>query len=344
MTELSLTRLHWNESSYAQADGAAAAAAAALRQMSRYPDPGRGPLVEALARRWDVSGDMVAVGNGSDELILLCSLVAGSRERPALIGAVTFPGYRNCLFLCRRPYRTFGRDGSAAHGYGITRLLCDAGLAFVCNPNNPTGDVLSREALAAIVRASLMSDVPVVFDEAYMEFTSAGTPTAMEYLGSDAPILVLRTFSKAYGMAGLRVGYAIGHRDIIRRLRTAQAAIPFSVNTVGQAAALASINDHTMISRVRADNTARRETLCHDLAALGIIFLPSQTNFVAIRVGCPEELAVELRSHYGILVRETKEYGLPGHLRISVGTETENRDLIKALADLKPLTERESRR
>jgi histidinol-phosphate aminotransferase len=342
MKSAPVTRLHWNESSYDQADGAGAAAAAALLEMRRYPDPSRASLTGALARHWSVGNDMVVVGNGSDELILLSSLVLGDTGRPALIGAVTFPGYKNSLILSRRPYRTFDRESLAGHGGDMASLICASGLVYVCNPNNPTGEVLSREALAAIVRASVMSDVPVVFDEAYMEFTPDGTPSALEYIRTEAPIAVLRTFSKAYGMAGLRIGYAIGNGDIIARLRNAQATIPFSVNMIGQAAAVAAIGDRAVIPRVRAENTARREALCQELAALDIGFLPSQTNFVAICAARPKELAWHLRNRYGILVREVEEYGLPGHLRISVGTDTDNRLLIKALAALKPLTEREN--
>jgi histidinol-phosphate aminotransferase len=327
-------RLHLSESTYGASAHAVRAAHAALERVNVYPDPNRAELTDKLAERWRLPRQAVAVANGSDELVLLCAIALGQVDKPGLTTAATFPGYRICLEATRRGAHLVPLDGARVDVDAVVRSLADAGIAFLCNPHNPTGAALDRAGFDAVAAAAERTGVPVVVDEAYAEFAAPGSPSVRDYLDAEVPMVALRTFSKAYGLAGLRIGCAIGRPDLIARVITVQETMPFSANRVAQAAALAALDDPGHVDSVRERNAARRDWFTARSRERGYQPLPSVTNFVTLPV--PDSAAVEARlaAEYGILTRDTGRFGLVGHLRVSLG---ERDDLIRLLDALDAL-------
>ncbi|MFD7624874.1 pyridoxal phosphate-dependent aminotransferase [Streptomyces sp. NPDC059851] len=327
----SMVRLHLSESPYGASPAAVAAATGALERVSRYPSPQRDALVTALAAHWGVSEDQIAVANGSDELVLATALTLGDPARPGLVTAGTFPGYREALErIGRGAVARPLRDGLVDIG-DFADALPGHGIGYVCNPHNPSGTALAKDDFAALVAAARSSGVPLVFDEAYQEFGDPGLPQTRDFLDGDAPVLALRTFSKAYGLAALRIGYAVGRADLIAEVRRTLTVLPFSVNRVAQAAALAALADQPFLDGIRTGAAERREWFYAELERRGYRYVPSETNFVAVRVEASGEAQDALAKEHGILVRDTGMFGYPGHLRVSLGTEDELRTFLDAL-------------
>jgi histidinol-phosphate aminotransferase len=202
-------------------------------------------------------------------------------------------------------------------------------IVFVANPNNPTGTWVSAAALRQFI-AALPEQTLVVVDEAYIEYVSEPNfPDASRWLGEFPNLLVTRTFSKAYGLAGLRVGYALSHpavADMINRVRQ-----PFNVNTIALAAALAALDDSEHLSRSVETNRAGMAQLRTGFDALGVRHLPSAGNFVMIDCGRPAAAVYEAMLRQGVIVRPVGNYRLPNHLRVTVGTREQNERMLSAL-------------
>ncbi|KJS61299.1 pyridoxal phosphate-dependent aminotransferase [Streptomyces rubellomurinus] len=330
-------RLHLSENPYGASPLALAAARDAIDLTEIYPDPARQSPTAALAAHLGVAEEQIAVANGSDELVLLTALALGDVTRPGVTTAGTFPGYRICLETARRGCTEIPLAGTETDAERFAEALAGAGIGYLCNPHNPTGALLSRERFDLLVAAAERTGTPLVVDEAYLEFTPAGTPQLRDYLDRGAPVVSLRTFSKAYGLAALRIGYAVGRADLIARLREAQGTMPFSVNRAAQAGAVAALTDPEHLARAVRRNAERRERFRADLAARGRRSLPSVTNFVAVAV--PDSAAAEhlLAERYGILVRDAGRFGLPGYLRVSLGPDEQLDRLLDALDELAPV-------
>ncbi|WP_416981269.1 pyridoxal phosphate-dependent aminotransferase [Streptomyces sp. T028] len=328
-------RLHLSESPYGPSPHALRAAHEAVDATGTYPDPARTAPAQAVAELLGVRPDQVAVANGSDELVLLTALCLGDLQRPGVTTAGTFPGYRICLENVRRGCREVPVGDLAA----LADAFDGAGVVYVCNPHNPTGDALDRAGFDLLVERAAATGTPLVVDEAYLDFAPPGTPQVLDHLGTGAPVLALRTFSKAHGLAGLRIGYAVGSAGLVGRLREVQGSMPFSVNRAAQAAAVAALADRGHVERVRRDNAVARERFRADLAARGRRALPSVTNFLAVPV--PDSARTErlLERDHGILVRDAGRFGLEGHLRISVGGAADLARLLDALDIVAPATD-----
>ena len=332
-----MVRLHLSESPLGASPAATAAATEALTRINRYPAPQRDALVAALARHWNVDEAQIAVANGSDELVLATALTLGEPDRPGLVTAGTFPGYRESLERIGRgsvavPLRDTALDAAAFAG-----RLAGAGIGYVCNPHNPTGAALTREQFATLVEGAAAAGTPLVVDEAYQEFAGGRLPQARDFLDGGAPLVALRTFSKAYGLAALRIGYAVGRADLIAEVRRTLTVLPFSVNRIAQAAALAALADQGFLATVRTATAQRRRWFCAELDRRGRRYLPSVTNFVAVRVADASAAQDALVRDHGILVRDTGMFGFPGHLRVSLGDEPEMRRFLDALIDVEDL-------
>jgi histidinol-phosphate aminotransferase len=332
------TRLHLNESIYGACPAALDAARSALSAVSVYPDPARLELAGLLARHHDVAPEQVLIANGSDELVLLSALSIGDLQRPGVTTAGTFPGYRICLESTGRGCLEVLLHGPRTDVATLGQEMRQAGVAYVCNPHNPTGGALDKDELATLTGMAASSGTPLIVDEAYLDFAPEGTAQVRDRLAADLPLLSLRTFSKAYGLAALRIGYAIGSADLTARIRAVQGAMPFSVNRIAQAAAAAALGEQGFIRSVRARNADRREWFRGLLAERGGSSLPSVTNFVAVAVTDSALVAQQLAAGYGILVRDTAAFGFPGHLRVSLGQPEEMIRLLDALEALGALT------
>ncbi|WP_327182883.1 pyridoxal phosphate-dependent aminotransferase [Streptomyces sp. NBC_01334] len=323
-----LIRLHLSESPHGASKAAVRAAERELGRVNVYPDPERQELVQALAAHWGVGPDHIAVANGSDELVLATALTLGDRSLPGLVTDGTFPGYRACLELTGRGCTAVPLSGTAVDAAAFAARLPGHGIGYLCNPHNPSGAALTRRELAALVDASGRSGVPLVFDEAYMEFADPDTPQTRDLLDEGAPVVALRTFSKAYGLAALRVGYAVGPPELIAGLRGTLRALPFSVNRLAQAAATAALGDRDFVDGVRRSTAERRRWFVGELDRRGRAHLPSVTNFVAVAARDCARAQDRLAADFGILVRNAGLFGFPGYLRTSLG---EQKDLVRFL-------------
>jgi histidinol-phosphate aminotransferase len=289
----------------------------------RYPDAGSLALRQVLAARFGLDPEMVICTNGSDEMVFLLCLAFLREGDEAIMAHGSFISYYLRTIemggtAVRVPLRDYAHDleAMAAAVTERTRLL------FLCNPNNPTGTTNGAAEVRRLLDR-LPADVLVVADEAYIEFVGgADYPDLLAELRAGRPNLVLlRTFAKIYGLAGLRLGYAFGHPDIMSYLERARPT--FNVNALAQAAGLAALEDDAHVERSRAHADACRALFMRELRAIGLDPVPSATNFVAVRVGDDLKVTTALMDR-GFTVTPLSGWGLPGHIRISFGTDAEN--------------------
>lgn len=327
-----MVKLASNEGAYGPLPAAVAAFEAAVGELNRYPDGGGVRLREELARRHGVPVEQVVLGNGADELIRfagVATLDAGDRavfpwpSFPSYIAAAACAG-ADPVRVPLAPDRSFDLDAVLA-ACGRDRRSVSAGaakVAFLANPNNPTG-VLTSDADVRAFRESLPEGVLLVLDEAYAEYADP-EPTGVALVREGAErVCVLRTFSKVYGLAALRVGYAVASPEIADALDRVRPI--FNVNQPAQEAALASLHETEAIA-MRVGHTRRARTLLREtLASAGLDAQESQANFVYADVpdGDADGLTERLL-HEGVMVRALAGFGAPGAIRVTVGTDDEN--------------------
>ncbi|HEY3522008.1 MAG TPA: histidinol-phosphate transaminase [Rhodanobacteraceae bacterium] len=332
-----IAELGSNENPLGPSPRAQEAMRAALKDSFRYPDPRGGALKAALSSRLDVGIDRIALGNGSHELLMLlaqCFADASHSIVHAQHGFAVFPiATAAAGAQAVRVPALPGDHADAPYGHDLPAMVesvrVDTRIVYLANPNNPTGTWFDDAALANFL-ATVPQDVLVVVDEAYHEYVDApGVHTALRFADTHPNLIVTRTFSKAYGLAGLRVGYLVAHPsvvEIIERLRES-----FNVNGIALAGAEAALKDREHLARSREYNNAEREWLRGELEARGCRCLPSQTNFLMIDL---RRDAAALERHLferGVIVRPMGGYGLPQTVRISIGSRAENERLLRAL-------------
>ncbi len=298
-------------------------------RMHLYPDGGAYSLRNALASKLDVEPAQILPGNGSNELIELLGHVFLSAGDSIVMSERAFVIYKLMALLFNAdtvsvPMRDFTHDLDAM----LEAVTPETRLIFIANPNNPTGTRVTPDALERFMER-VPSHVLTVIDEAYVELLAPDEqPDTLRYIREGRSVCVLRTFSKAYGLAGLRVGYAVGAPDLINTLNRARQ--PFNVNYMAQAAAMAALEDE---AHVEATRRLVREGLDQITAALddaGIGYVPSCVNFLLVHVGNGREVFEALqRAH--VIVRPMDGYGLPEYVRVTVGTQAENEKFLKAL-------------
>lgn len=311
------------------------AAARALAAAHRYPDGGAFYLRQRLAQALGVSEQMILIGSGSNELIdLLVQTFCGPDEE-VLAPACSFSCYRLSAEAHRRAFREVPNGPDFA--YDLDRLAAAATartkIVFLANPNNPTGAYAGRAAFARLVEA-LPAHAILVVDEAYHEYARAADyPDTLEFLARRERLVSLRTFSKIYGLAALRVGYAVASPKLVGYVHRVR--LPFNVSAVGQAAARAALDDHEHVERSRRMNADELPKVAARIESLGVRVLPSQANFVLVDFGARDGRQIYdgllLR---GVIARPMTPYGLPHHLRITIGTPSENERLLAALAEV----------
>jgi histidinol-phosphate aminotransferase len=295
-----------------------------------YPDGGSGALRDALARQLGISPDQIVVGNGADELITLIALAAFEPDDEIVMPHPSFEPYATGANIAgartvQSPLAGYETDLDDMR----RRVTPRTKAIFLCSPHNPATTIIRRHALLDFLDA-LGDDSPlVVLDEAYRDFVDDPEyPDGVSLLARYPRLLVLRTFSKIAGLAGLRVGYAIASLETIDRLNRVRA--PYNVNRLGQVAALASLDDPEHAARTRTFVLQERAYLSAALERRGIAFAPSQANFMLVRVSDPGRVRDRLLRG-GILVRDGAAVGFAGHLRITVGTREINERLLKLL-------------
>lgn len=309
----------------------------ALQESFRYPDPRGASLKAALAANLGVDAERIALGNGSHELLMLLAQCFADPSH-----SIVFSQYGFAVF----PIATAaagsqpvcvpalpGAHPRAPYGHDLAALAkavrADTRIVYLANPNNPTGTWFDDTQLSGFL-ARVPRDVLVVVDEAYHEYVDAqGLTTALHFVDQYPNLIVTRTFSKAYGLAGLRVGYLVAHASVVAVLERLRES--FNVNAIALAGAEAALADGEHLAHSRAFNNSEREWLRGELVARGYRCLPSQTNFLMLDLG---RSASELESHLferGVIVRPMGGYGLPDTVRISIGSRAENERLLRAL-------------
>jgi histidinol-phosphate aminotransferase len=326
-----VVKLASNENALGPSPRGLAAAGRALGECHRYPDDGARDLRAALGRHLGVTPGHLLIGNGADEAIALAVATFLNQGEEAVIPRPTFSAYEAVVRLMGGrprfvPLRDWAVDLAAVRA-AVTRRTK---LVFVCNPNNPTGTLVGDRALRGFLR-DLPGRIVVVLDEAYLDFADpADRPEALAYIRRGHPVIALRTFSKLYGLAGLRVGYALARPSLIAHMYRVKP--PFNVSVPAQAAALAALGDEAFIRRAIATVRRERARLTRGLAALGLRVAPSQANFVFARLPVPSDPIAAALLRRGVIVRPGSVFGEPRGLRISVGTPRETDACLRALA------------
>lgn len=328
-----IIKLASNENPFGPSPKALKAIEAALPTLHLYPDASHYRLREALAAKLGVSFDETIVGNGSEELFSqLIRAVCVPGDNTVSCGAA-FLAYRVCSQVHGVEYREppLTRD-PAAEIEAMLKLVDDrTKIVFLPNPNNPTGTYIPRGLMKKTLQALSTKNVIVLLDYAYREYARAeDLPGAMEFYKSFPNLIVTGTFSKIYGLGGLRVGYATAHPDLLLPMRKVK--MPFNVTALGMAGALAALEDEAHVQKAIAGNAEGMAFLEKEFSHLGLEVWPSQGNFLLVRMPKDPKEIYDYLLRKGVIVRPVAGYGLKEHLRFSVGLMSENRRLVAALA------------
>ncbi|WEF35760.1 histidinol-phosphate transaminase [Pseudoduganella chitinolytica] len=333
LDEASIVKLASNENPFGVPESAQQAMAKAAAELGRYPDANGFDLKQALAKRYDVPMEWITLGNGSNDILEIAAHAFVERNQAIVYSQYSFAVYalatqgvgaRHIVV----PAKNHGHDLDAM----AAAIDAETRLVFIANPNNPTGTFVSGPEIEAFL-AKVPANVVVVLDEAYNEFLSHEDQyESAEWVRKYPNLLVSRTFSKAYGLAGLRVGFGLAQpalTDLMNRIRQ-----PFNVNSLAQAAAIAALNDSAFLEKSAANNAAGYRQFVEAFEQMGLEYVPSHGNFILVKVG--NDLAAGARVNLallkqGVIVRPVGNYGLPEWLRISIGLPQENAVLITAL-------------
>jgi histidinol-phosphate aminotransferase len=325
-----IVKLASNENPYGPSPRAIAALRKDSLNLERYPDPRGFVLREALAAHHGVDSEQLCLGNGSNELIDLICRVVASRGDHVVFGHPSFPCYRIASIAQELRFTAVPlRDDLHWNVDDLLEAVTpETKLLFVSNPNNPTGGYIAKQELERLLR-SLPARVLAVVDEAYVEYADAEDfAPATKFRGTRARLAILRTFSKAYGLAALRVGYVLGPPELVFDLNRLRA--PFNVGTLGQAAATAALSDQPHL-RTSVQSTIRdRRSLDDSLKAAGLRTAPSQGNFVLVDVKGAGRAVYEALLREGVIVRAMSP-PLESWIRVTVGKPEENERFLHAL-------------
>ncbi len=329
-------KLASNENPLGPSPQAIAAMQAQAGELHRYPDGSGFHLKAAIAEHHRAHPDQICLGNGSNDVLDMIARVFVEPGQTGIISQHAFIVYYLSLIYVHAniqtvPANNFGHDlqrmAQAARADPAARLM------YIANPNNPTGTCANQASLRELLE-SVPQSVIVAVDEAYAEYVADGDGSScIDWLNDFPNLIVTRTFSKIYALAGLRIGYSISSShiaDLLNRVRQ-----PFNCNSLALAAAVASLADDDHRVRSRALNTEQMSFVCHEFAQLGLKTIQSAGNFVCVDLNRPAIQGYERLLRLGIITRPIESYGLPSHLRISIGTQLENERLITAFKTLR---------
>jgi histidinol-phosphate aminotransferase len=321
-----------NESPFPPVPAVVEAVQRAAGEVNRYPDPGAGALRRALSDRYEYPAASIAVGNGSCEILLAAAEALLETSSELVYAWPSFSMYPHLAAATGARERTVALTDAYVHDLDAMadRITDLTRLVLVCNPNNPTGTFLSTAQIGAFLER-VPPSVLVILDEAYIEFQTVEDPdTSLDLLRDFGNLVLLRTFSKAYGLAGLRVGYALGSEEFkaaVDRVRQ-----PFSVNRLAQAAATEALKHQDDVADRAGWNAVERLWMQEELGELGLDVADSEANFCWVSLGDrPERDVVGALTRAGVAVRPGGGLGGAGHLRVTYGTRAENERFIEAL-------------
>lgn len=327
-------KLASNENPWGCSPLALAAVRKHLEEVHRYPDQAAGDLRQALAERYRLKVDNIIVGNGSEGIMGYIVRAFLHADDEALTAEATFTGFP---ILCRsrgiEPIAVPLVDYCFDLEEISRRITPRTKLIYLCNPNNPTGTFFSRRAFDRFME-TVPSRVLVILDEAYFEFAQGikDYPDSMDYRHDN--VITLRTFSKVYGMAGFRIGYGFGHAELIASLWKVK--LPFEPGSLSQVAGIAALDDDAFLQHTLQHNQQGLDLYTRELTRLGVTWVPSATNFIAIETPCGWSASdlFEQMLRRGVIIRPLEQSGLPNCLRISVGTPEENQECLRCLEEV----------
>ena len=333
LDEADIIKLASNENPFGVPESAKAAMAAAAADLGRYPDANGFELKAAIAAKYEVPADWITLGNGSNDILEIAAHAFVQRGQAIVYAQYSFAVYAlaaqgvgaRAIVV---PAKNYGHDLPAM----AAAIDADTRLVFIANPNNPTGTFVPAAEIEAFLKL-VPPNVMVVLDEAYNEFLAAEQQyESIAWVRQYPNLLVSRTFSKAYGLAGLRVGFGIAQpaqTDLMNRIRQ-----PFNVNSMAQAAAIAALNDTEFLEKGARNNAAGYQQFVEAFTQMGLQYVPSYGNFVLVKVGDDDDAGARVNLallRQGVIVRPVGNYGLPQWLRISIGLPKENAIFIAAL-------------
>jgi histidinol-phosphate aminotransferase len=329
LKESDILKMASNENPLGSSPKAIAAIRGALDALAYYPDGSGFDLKTVIARRFGVAHENIVLGNGSNDVLELTARAFLTRDDSAVYSRHGFMVYPLAIQAIGAkaievPTRGFDTDLDAVAG----AIRADTKMVFVANPNNPTGTFTPWEELRRFVER-VPPEVLVVVDEAYGEYLAPELVSpAVSWIARHPNLVLSRTLSKAYGLAGLRVGYGVAHPEVAELMNRVRQ--PFNVNHLAMVAATAALDDIDFITRSRDNNTAGLKQLVAGFERLGLEYIPSWANFIAVRVGDAAGVYARLLAA-GIIVRPVANYGMPEHLRVTVGLPEHNARFLAAL-------------
>ena len=329
----SVIKLASNENPYPPSSKVLAAVNKAAREINRYPDGGCFVLRRILAKKLNVDDDQLIFGNGSDEIIVLAVKAFAAKGDDVIIAKPSFLIYEIASTLSgarlhQVPLKDFRYDleGMKAKINARTKII------FIGNPDNPAGTYISQRQTEDFLR-SVPKSTLVFFDEAYFEFVQARDyPDTIALMKKYPNVITTRTFSKIYGLAGLRIGYGVASPeiiDILNRLRE-----PFNVNSLAQAAAVAVLADEAHYRHIAREVQVQRQYLYRSFDRMDIAYEKSFTNFIVVNVGSDSSLIAQALLKKGVIIRDLAVWGLKGYIRVSIGSAAENKRFIKSLGEI----------
>jgi len=328
-------KLASNENPLGPSPAAVEAMQKMLSKMHIYPDGNCFYLREALAEKIAVRPEQLIFGNGSDEILSFLTMAYLNPGDEAVMVDPSFSEYDFAVRIMGGIPKRVNLEG-ADFSYNVDRILETVNdktkLVFICSPNNPTGSVIKSAELERLIR-SLPEKVMVVLDQAYFEYVDDPEhPAGLNYITEGLPVVALRTFSKIYGLAGLRIGYGVAPVQIVSDLNRVRE--PFNVSAIAQAAAHAALKDDQHIERSREMVFSARRQLAEGLAQIGLKPVPDQANFCFVDIGIDSKQAFSALMQKGVIVRTGDIFGFPTYIRVTYSTPEENKRFITALGEV----------
>ncbi|KPJ67061.1 hypothetical protein AMJ44_07485 [candidate division WOR-1 bacterium DG_54_3] len=326
-----IAKLSSNENPFGPSPKALEAIAKETRNLQIYPDQKSILLREALAKELKIDEGCLIVGNGSDEIMQLAAATYLKPGEEVIISKNTFSVYEfvtrlldgKPVFVDLKNYAQ-DLDAMAKAVNPKTKMI------FLCNPHNPTGTIFTAKELDSFLKI-IPENILIIIDEAYLEFVeSREFPESLKYIRESKNLLVLRTFSKYYGLAGLRVGYGVAKKELVSYLFRAK--LPFNVNRLAQAGAKAALEDKSFLEKTYKNNLEGKKYFYAELDKLGLEYKKTESNFIFINLKKPADLLFMQMMRQGVIIRPLTSFGLPEAIRVSIGTKEQNEKFIKGLS------------
>ena len=329
-----VVKLASNETSIGPSPLAIEAIIKEAKNINLYPEATSRLLREKLADKLKIDKEMIICGNGADDVIDLIGMAFINEGDEVITSEATFPAYRTAVKIMGGKFISVKLKDFRFNLEEIAKRINEkTKMIFLCNPNNPTGTILTKEEINRFMK-KIPKDIIVVFDEAYCDYVeNKNYINGLPFVSEGKNVIVVRTFSKIAGIAGVRVGYAIARQELIGYLR--RVVNPFTTNRLAQVAAIASLEDEEHRRKVLSLNHEGKEYLYKALDKLGLFYVPSETNFIFIDVKEDSEIVFNKLLKKGIIVRPGKPYGCPNFIRVTIGTAYENQRFIRSIKQIK---------